>query len=295
MKRLRAAAAALLVAGAVAASPVEIAVEVLPSAPVAPAARPPAFPDALPDGVPGRGANDIALAWLAAPTDRYDHAVLGDGIEAAALRVRTRAGAELVYTLPGDSVFEDLRPRVLDVDGDGRDEVLVVRSRPDVGASLVALGIRGGALVPVAETPPIGRGHRWLNPVGVADVDGDGRSEVLVVLTPHIGGTLVVYGFGAGGFAEKARMGGFSNHAIGSRSLGLAAFFDADGDGVVDVALPAADRSSLRVVSFARGATRELAAIPLPGRAAGDFEVDAARRAVTIPLEDGRRARVRWR
>lgn len=281
---------AVLVSGLALAAP---QVELLPPAPPPPAARADALPDALPDGVPGRGANDIALAWLAAPTDRYAHAVLGDAIEAGAVRVRTRDGRELRFVLGPDSVLEDLRARVEDVDGDDRDEVLVVRSRLDAGAALLALGVRDGRLVPIAETPPIGRAHRWLNPVGVADVDGDGRKDVLVVLTPHIGGTLVVYGFGPAGFVEKARVDGFANHVIGSRALGLSALLDVDGDGIADAVVPTADRSRLRVLSFAGGTVRELDGVALPARAAGSFAV--GERTLVVPLEDGRRARVVWR
>jgi hypothetical protein len=284
------AALALLAAGGAFATP---EVEILAPAPPPPAARAGALHDALPDGIPGRGTNDIALAWLAAPTDRYAHAVLGDAIEAGAMRVRTYDGRELRYVLGPDSVLEDLRARVEDIDGDGRDEVLVVRSRLDAGAALLVLGVREGRLVPIAETPPIGRAHRWLNPVGVADVDGDGRKDVLVVLTPHIGGMLVVYGFGPAGFVEKARVEGFSNHAIGSRALGLAALLDVDGDGIADAVVPAADRSRLRVLSFAGGTARELDGVALPARAAGSFAVGA--RSIVVPLEDGRRARILWR
>ena len=34
---------------------------------------------------------------------------------------------------------------------------------------------------------------RWLNPVGVPDLDGEERAEIAAVITPHIGGTLKVY------------------------------------------------------------------------------------------------------
>lgn len=51
---------------------------------------------------------------------------------------------------------------------------------------------------------------------------------------------------------------GFSNHAIGTDELGLAAILDANGDGVMDLAVPGADRRTLRVVPFAGGRFREL-------------------------------------
>ncbi|PMR68583.1 hypothetical protein CR158_22340 [Halomonas heilongjiangensis] len=35
--------------------------------------------------------------------------------------------------------------------------------------------------------------NRWLNPVGVADLSGNGEAEIAAVTTPHIGGVLRVY------------------------------------------------------------------------------------------------------
>jgi len=250
--------------------------------------------DALPDTHVGRGRNDIAAAWLAQPTDRYDHGVLGDAIEATAVRVLTRDGKTLSYVLTDDSVFEDLYARVHDIDGDGHDEVLVVHSRQTAGSSLVALGVRDGKLVLVGETDPIGGRHRWLNPVGVADVDNDGRPEVVVVLTPHIGGTLVVYRFEGGRFYERGRIGGVSNHRIGSRALGLAAFVDIDGDGILELVIPSQDRLALRAIGLHNGIPLEQVRINLPSPASGDFEVRPPY-GLVVPLEDGRRAMVRWR
>ena len=85
--------------------------------------------DALPDTHVGHGSNDIVDAWLAEPTERNRHGVLGDYLEAATVRVRTRDGTVLSYRLPGNSVFEDLYPRVHDVNNDGFDEVLLIHSR----------------------------------------------------------------------------------------------------------------------------------------------------------------------
>lgn len=58
------------------------------------------------------------------------------------------------------------------------------------------------------------------------------------------------------------RAGGFSNHAMGSRNLDLSALLDANGDGVMDMAVPDDSRETLRIVTFAGGRFRELRAVP---------------------------------
>ncbi len=212
--------------------------------------------DMLPDGIVTLGHRDITDAWLTGPTRRYDHGVLGDAVEATGLRIRSRAGQTLSYTLPEDSVFEDRRVRLADLNGDGGDELLVVRSYLTAGAALSVLrpGVNGLAIV--AETAPIGVPHRWLNPAAVADFDGDGRVEIAVVVTPHIGGVLKIYEL----HQDRLRFerlylewsaNGFSNHAMGSRIQAMSAVVDW-GNGPI-LHLPNAGRSGLRQVYFADG------------------------------------------
>ncbi len=231
-----------------------IRVEVLESRPsmveqLPPSATPP--DKLLPDSRPGFGALAIAEAWLVAPTTRYGHAVLGDAVEAAGLLVVLRDGRRLDYRLPDESVFEDLEPRVADLDGDGREEVITVRSSQGLGAALAVFHVEEGALRPKAETPAIGLSYRWLNPVGVGDFDGDGRPEVAYVETPHIGGIMRVWQLRGEQLVELGHRPGLSNHVIGSRALGLSAILDLDGDGSEEILLPDAARRSLVVVSFA--------------------------------------------
>ncbi len=241
-----------------AAEPVTLTISPLPALPALPATAD-NRPDRLPDGIVAHGSKDIAAAWLTGPTERYRHGVLGDAIEASGLTVETQAGETLTLELGPESVFEDRYPRLEDLNGDGTDEIIIVRSYLAHGAALAVAGIRDSRLAILAETPPIGRPNRWLNPVGAADFDGDGSTEIAIVRTPHIGGTLILYRWRDGELTEAFKAHEFSNHAIGTRELGLSAILDADGDGIADIALPDSSRKVLRIVTFAGGDFRELA------------------------------------
>jgi hypothetical protein len=246
----------------------------------------PAVPkDAIPHSRVAVGTRDIRLAWLADATRRYGHGVLGDAIEAGALRVRTAAGQTLRYVLADEYVFEDLEPRLADIDGDGTDEVLLVRSHETHGAAAVLLGIRGGKLVLVAESDEIGLANRWLNPVGIADFDGDGANEVAVIETPHIGGRLLLFERDGRKLREVARRPGYSTHVIGSTVLAMASIFDVDGDGVSDIMLPRQDLRALETVSFAKGNFRKLAGVGVKSRIASPVvlgDVDGRGRPDTV-------------
>jgi hypothetical protein len=239
--------------------------------------------DALPDGVMSDGKVNILRAWLTGPTDRYDHGILGDGIEASGLAVDTITGTKLTLTLPKSSVFEDRQARLLDVDGDGVEEIVAVRSYLHAGAALAVMSAKNNKLQIIAETPAIGMSNRWLNPIGVGDFDGDGGPEIAYIETPHIGGILKVFRLTAGDFSQVYSAPGFSNHAIGSREQGLSAIFDANGDGAADILLPDARRRQLRLVSFQGGNFRELGKIAVPGKiSSGFYQLRAMERTAAV-------------
>ncbi len=213
----------------------------------------PGAANAIPHSRPGYGRGRIARAWLVDATGRYAHGVLGDRLEASGLRVELRDGTRAALTLDDGSVFEDLLPRVADVDGDGWEDVVLVRSYRDAGAALAVVAPIGGTLSIIAETPAIGVPYRWLNPVGVGDVDGDGRPEISYVETPHIGGVLRVGELDRDGWREEGARRGYSNHAMGSTVLEMGTVADLDGDAIAEIVLPTQDRRSLAVLSFADG------------------------------------------
>lgn len=216
-------------------------------------AKPERRPLMLADGEITFGRGRVREAYLIGPTERYRHGILGDAVEASGFRALTAGGRTMEFRLPADSVFEDRRVRLWDIDGDGAAEAVAIRSYLDRGAALAVYRMRGERVVPLAETPALGIPNRWLNPIGVADFDGDGRREVALVTTPHIGGTLKLYRLESGRLVEVYRRFGFSNHRIGSRELDLSVVLDFNGDGISDIVVPDATRTRLMVVTFARG------------------------------------------
>lgn len=149
------------------------------------------------------------------PTTRYAHGILGDAIEFGTLVLVTDAG-ETRIVLPETRVFEDTTPRIVDIDLDGVAEVLVVESSVNAGARL-SIYDASGALK--AATPHIGQANRWYAPIGVADLDGDGRGEVAFIDRPHLAKTLRVWRYDNGDFREVASMAGVTNHRIGETDI----------------------------------------------------------------------------
>jgi len=118
------------------------------------------------------------------PTNRYGHAIMGNLPEWGKLCL-DRAGKTACVTLPKTSVFEDITPRLHDLDGDGTPEAVVVESSFTGGAALVVYQLSDTDFTRIA-TPPIGTRNRWLAPAGIADLDGDGHIELAYIDRPHL-------------------------------------------------------------------------------------------------------------
>lgn len=221
----------------------------------------------LPDGnyaIYRNGEPDAVAAWYGSPTRRYRHGILGDAIEAGSLHVTVRNGGTYELVLPDSQVFEDRTPRIVDLDQDGKFEVITIRSFLSAGGSVAVYGLRDGKLVELAATAPIGRSNRWLNIAGIADYAGRGKPQIAYVETPHIGGTLYFVEWRGTDLVPIVSINGFSNHQIGAREQGLSGDLDFDGDGRTDIAVPSNDRRTLRVIGIQDGKARELHRVAFP-------------------------------
>lgn len=159
---------------------------------------------------------EIVSASYAEPTPRYQHGVFGETEEWGALAFGLSDDQRMILRLPETRVFEDIAPRLADVDGDGAPEMIVVETDLSLGARLAIYDEAGF----VAATSLIGQTHRWLAPIGVADLDGDGLIEIAYIDRPHLTRLLRVWRFQDGTLVEVAQVEGLTNHRLGDPAIG---------------------------------------------------------------------------
>lgn len=255
--------------------------------------RKPAHDFPIKNGHTVRGTRDISAAWLSSPVQRYRHYVLGLDAEPETLTTSLTDRRLFRLTLPTEAVFEDRIPRLVDIDGDGRDEVVVVKSHQRTGSVVAVAKIKSQAegLTIIAESAAPGEPFRWINPAGIAAFTGQGRLEIAAVRQPHAVGELELLVMTGGRLEVVLVVGDVSNHAIGSFHQTLHVVADFNGDGVPDLAIPSFDRRELRFLSFKGGKVTEFHRVMLPTRAQEDFRLVMVdnKPAVDVGFASGRR------
>ena len=176
------------------------------------------------------------------PTERYNHRVMGDGVEGGALVVVVDS-VFYEIELADNYVFEDVRPRLFDVDQDGQLEIITIRTETTQGAGIMIYKIINNQLEEYAYVPEIGQSNRWLNIVSINDLDEDGVVELAWIQTPHIGGILKVAKIQAGELTVLDELSEYSNHGYGDRNLCLSVLTEDNQEKIFYV--PTQDRTQI--------------------------------------------------
>lgn len=199
-------------------------------------------------------ADSTMYAQYALPTERYKHGALGDFIEAGQLVVFLQ-NKFYTLTLTENYVFEDVRPRLYDVDNDNIPEIICIRSKAGAGAGIVVYKVLADQIIEFAFIPEIGTASRWLNIVAIYDMDQDGITELIWVETPHIGGILKGADIVAGQMLVADKVSYYSNHQGGSLNLCLSVLVEKEGKTLCYV--PSQSRNFISGFSFMNGKFNE--------------------------------------
>ena len=195
------------------------------------------------------------------PTDRYPHNIMGSRMAHTDLIVslepcpQCSRESDTAVRLPEHLVFEDFAPRLVDMNGDGRAEIVVVESDQTKGSRLAVwdvILVEGKArLVRGATTDFIGKRFRWLAPIGAADFDGDGVIEFAYVEKPHRDKILRIVRRDGRHLRQVASVQGVTNHAIGQEEVqsrietcaGVPTIFALDASGQLTLSIQMSDRA----------------------------------------------------
>lgn len=189
-------------------------------------------------------------AQYASPTDRYKHGALGDYWEAAQLVVYFE-GNIFEVSLNNLYVFEDIRPRLWDVDNDSISEIITIRSKVGEGAGIAIYKLTESGLEESAFVDEIGTANRWLNIAAIYDMDEDGITELLWVQTPHIGGILKGAKITPGQIRASDEVSYYSNHQGGLLNLCLSVVTHEDEQNICYV--PSQSRNIIAGFTFKNG------------------------------------------
>ena len=192
------------------------------------------------------------LAILSDPTTRYQHAVLGDAVEADSMTVLRpvgedgfEAGSRIAPASGG--VFELVAPLWFGMQGVDGDLLAVTESTQDLATRVSVYGPDGTL---VAAGPFIGEPMKWRHLMAAGPFGPNGEIELVATLTPHLGGIVEFYGldFEAGTLEITATMPGYASHRIYTRNMDTARAGDLDGDGRWELLIPNQDYTELGAI-----------------------------------------------
>ena len=200
---------------------------------------------------------------------RYDHGILGDKIEAGSLVIETRDGKRQTVgsrTTPCSRISSRASPIST---ATGATQVVVVKSYLKRGSALAVIAERRGRYEIVAETPPLGAAHRWLDARRHRRLHRRRQDSISRWCASRMPWARSKFGDGNGDALHKiAEMPDIANHIAGSRALDMAAVADFDGDNVADIAMPSLDRKTPAHLSLSCRSRARSPALLLPAQGA---------------------------
>ena len=181
-------------------------------------------------------------------------------------------------------MFEDREPRLVKLGAGEAAQILAIVSQRHSGSRLVLIKLDNDALSMAAQSQAIGTANRWLNPVGVADLESDGQAEIAAVITPHIGGNLKVYKVQGADLVEIAALAGFSNHIYHSEDLALSTPMAIAG--TMHLLVPDMSRRQLRIIALSNGQLRQVGVCELPSPIRGGLKTESEQ-VLSVQLNSG--------
>lgn len=209
---------------------------------------------------------DERIILLTGPAEDYKHGVLGDSIEASSITLIEAAGTPAIakiIDIPEGDVIEGIAPIWADLDGDGIREIIVTLSNEKEGARLVVFDEDGNM---IANGPSAGTGQRWRHQIAVAAFGPKGETEIVDVLTPHIGGIAEFYRLEEDELWVSSSLSGYSSHLAGSRNLDMALAGNFDNDSNFELMLPTQNYRELAILEHNEDGVHVNNYLPLEGR-----------------------------
>lgn len=215
------------------------------------------------------------LLILSDPSNRYQHGILGDVLEATSVTIVQLSDQPAIiskFSVPVDWVIESILPIWSDWDENGEREIVLTLSNATHGAKLVLYDEGGNFL---AESLPIGKGYRWRHALDIAPFGDNGQILLVDVQTPHIGGIVGFYNWDKENKVLKteASISGYSTHDIGSRAMQMYALMTDEQNKQVLLIVPSQSKKELIALRFISGDIHEEWRIPLDGKLSGNLEL----------------------